>query len=144
MTNNTVDLYVRNESGILVMENTSITKTNVQETVQQEEVVSKQVVKIKLPLILSLNGAKTTEVVLTNDMTVSTALQQWSESMGDDSLNRKLFDKDGDLNANINVYVNGVNIKHEGKAGTVALGGGMATVLKADDQLDLLPAVAGG
>ena len=144
MTNSTVDLYLESDLGILVMENTSITKTNVQEIVQTE--VSKQIVKVKLPLILSSDGARTIDVVLTPDMTVSNALQQMSESIkeSDAELDRKLFDQRGNLNANMNVYVNGKNIKHEGKGGTVALGSGMATVLKADDQIDLLPAVAGG
>ena len=51
MTNKSVDLYLESDSRISVMENTSITKTNVQEIVQTE--VSKQIVKVKLPLILS-------------------------------------------------------------------------------------------
>ena len=143
-----VDLYAESKKGIRVMENIeSITKTNVQETVQQVQEVSKQIVKIKLPMQLTMGGgAKTIEVVIdpNETTTVATALQQMLTSMEGTPLSRKLFDGQGTLTANMNVYVNGKNIQHSGSQGTVKLGNGMATVLKANDQLDILPAVAGG
>ena len=76
-------------------------------------------------------GEKKVEITAAN---LSEAFNKISESMGDE-FQRRVLNSDGTPRSLINIYINGKNMRFSG---------GMQTALKDDDEVYILPAVAGG
>ncbi|MFQ5782733.1 MAG: ThiF family adenylyltransferase [Nitrosopumilus sp.] len=85
-----------------------------------------------IPSVLNQGGGeKKTEISADSLIDAFTKI---SESMGDD-FKRRVLENDGTPRSLINIYINGKNAKFSG---------GMDTVLKDNDEVYILPAVAGG
>ena len=85
-----------------------------------------------IPSVLNQGGGeKKTEISADSLIDAFTKI---SESMGDD-FKRRVLENDGTPRSLINIYINGKNAKFSG---------GMETVLKDNDEVYILPAVAGG
>ena len=85
-----------------------------------------------IPSVLNQGGGeKKTEISADS---LSDAFAKIAESMGDD-FKRRVLENDGTPRSLINIYINGKNAKFSG---------GMQTILKDNDEVYILPAVAGG
>ncbi|MBI1662074.1 MAG: ThiF family adenylyltransferase [Nitrosopumilus sp.] len=85
-----------------------------------------------IPSVLNQGGGeKKTEITVTS---LAEAFTKMSEIMGDD-FKRRVLEGDGTPRSLINIYINGKNAK---------FAGGMETVLNDNDEVYILPAVAGG
>lgn len=87
-------------------------------------------VHVPRPLRAATDGAGRVEVEGDTVATALAALVAAHPALGD-----RLFDGDGDLRRFVNVFVGDEDIR---------LRGGLATPLRADDVLAIVPAVAGG
>ena len=85
-----------------------------------------------IPSVLNAGGGeKKTELEAS---TIKESFEKISEIMGDD-FKRKVFESDGSVRSLINIYINGKN---------AAFDNGLETPLKENDEVYILPAVAGG
>ena len=85
-----------------------------------------------IPSVLNAGGGeKKTELEAS---TLKESFEKISEIMGDD-FKRKVFESDGSVRSLINIYINGKN---------AAFDNGLETPLKENDEVYILPAVAGG
>ena len=81
-----------------------------------------------------LNGGGGEKKIDVEAGTLSVAFTKISETMGDD-FKRRVLNSDGTPRSLINIYINGKNAKFSS---------GLDTVLKENDEIYILPAVAGG
>ena len=81
-----------------------------------------------------LNGGGGEKKIVIEANTLSDAFTKISEAMGDD-FKRRVLNSDGTPRSLINIYINGKNAKFSS---------GLDTELKDDDEVYILPAVAGG
>ena len=81
-----------------------------------------------------LNGGSGEKKIVIEASTLSDAFTKISKSMGDD-FNRRVLNNDGTPRSLINIYINGKNAKFSS---------GLDTELKENDEIYILPAVAGG
>ena len=81
-----------------------------------------------------LNGGGGEKKIVIEASTLSDAFTKISKSMGDD-FNRRVLNNDGTPRSLINIYINGKNAKFSS---------GLDTELKENDEIYILPAVAGG
>ncbi len=81
-----------------------------------------------------LNGGSGEKKIVVDANTLSDAFTKISETMGDD-FKRRVLNSDGTPRSLINIYINGKNAKFSS---------GLDTGLKENDEIYILPAVAGG
>ena len=81
-----------------------------------------------------LNGGGGEKKIVVDANTLSDAFTKISETMGDD-FKRRVLNSDGTPRSLINIYINGKNAKFSS---------GLDTELKENDEIYILPAVAGG
>ena len=81
-----------------------------------------------------LNGGAGEKKLEISVNTLQDAFTKISETMGDD-FKRRVLDDDGTPRSLINIYINGKNAKFSS---------GLNTELKDGDEINILPAVAGG
>ena len=81
-----------------------------------------------------LNGGGGEKKIVVDANTLSDAFTKISETMGDD-FKRRVLNNDGTPRSLINIYINGKNAKFSS---------GLDTELKENDEIYILPAVAGG
>lgn len=81
-----------------------------------------------------ITGQKTVEFTFPDGVTVTDLVETVVTEYP--PMREELLDEDGELYPHVHVFVNGRDAPY--------LDEGMATVVKADDKIDIFPAVAGG
>ena len=89
---------------------------------------------LTIPKVITGSIDKVVELDTSSELTVQSAIQEALKHIPEES-RKKFIDSQGNPREFLNCYLNGMNVQHKT---------GMTTVVKANDQLNVIPAIAGG